>query len=137
MTNTKSEIMSAIGKTDDPNLKMVLLLMLGIMEEIGNKIDRIYTDKETLRESVLNGHASVHHEDHEWIRERRADYQIRMDFMKRAEPVITWAETQMQDQRETAKTVKTTFIQKAVEYGGRVVWAIVGIAAYVVFSGKV
>lgn len=137
MTNTKSEIMSAIAKTDDPNLKMILLLMLGIMEEIGGKIDRIYTDKEALRESVLNGHAGVHHDDHEWIKERRADYQIRMDFMKRAEPVITWAEIQMQDQKDTAKTVKTTFIQKSMEFGSKVLWAIVGIAAYVVLSGKV
>lgn len=135
MTNTKSEIMSAIGKTDDPNLKMILLLMLDIMEEIGGKIDRIYTDKEALRESVLNGHASVHHEDHEWIRERRADYQIRMDFMKRAEPVITWAETQMQDQKDTKQTVKTKVIGNLVDISGKVLWAIVGVAAYVVLKG--
>lgn len=135
MTNTKSEIMSAIARTDDTNLKMILLLMLGIMEEIGGKIDRIYTDKEALRESVLNGHAGVHHDDHEWIKERRADYQIRMDFMKRVEPVITWAEAQMQDQKDTKQTVKTKVIGNLVDISGKVLWAIVGVAAYVVLKG--
>lgn len=135
MTNTKSEIMSAIGKTDDPNLKMILLLMLGIMEEIGGKIDRIYTDKEALRESVLNGHAGVHHDDHEWIKERRADYQIRADFVKRAEVAVVWVESQMQNDKDTKQTIKTKLLGNLIDIGGKVIWAVIGIVAYVMLKG--
>ena len=66
----KSEIMSAIAKTDDSNLKMLLLLMLGVLEEIGGRIDAMRADERGLRDAVLNGHADVHHDHHEWVAEK-------------------------------------------------------------------
>lgn len=67
----KQQILTAIGNTDDNHLKTVLLLMLGILEEIGEKIDMVMTDESTLRDAVLNGHAAVHGEDHDWIKVMR------------------------------------------------------------------
>jgi hypothetical protein len=69
--NVKTEIMAAIAKTDDPNMKMAFLLMLGILEEIGGKIDSLRQDEKWLRETVLNGHAHVHDDDHTWIAAQR------------------------------------------------------------------
>ena len=65
--DAKSEILQAIGKTDDGNMKMVLLLLLTILEEIGGKIDAMRSDEQGLREAVLNGHEAVHPAHHEWI----------------------------------------------------------------------
>lgn len=65
--NVKSEIMASIAKTDDPNMKTLLLLMLGVLEEIGDKIDTIMRDEKGLRDTVLNGHEPVHHDHHVWI----------------------------------------------------------------------
>lgn len=134
-SNTKMEIMSAIGKTDDHNLKMVLLLMLGIMEEIGGKIDRIYDDKQTLRESVLNGHADVHHSDHEWIRHRREEYDIRQAFMARAEPVVGWVEAKIESEKDTKKLLKQNMFDKLSDIGGKVLWIIAGMVIYAVSNG--
>ena len=53
----KAEILAAIGKTEDPNMKVVLLLLLAVFEEIGDKIDDMRADEKGLREAVLNGHA--------------------------------------------------------------------------------
>jgi hypothetical protein len=70
--NVKSEILSAIAKTEDANLKMILLLMLGVLEEIGSKIDTVITDEQALRNTVLNGHSDAHHAHHDWIAQRIA-----------------------------------------------------------------
>ena len=65
--SVKSEILSAIAKTDDAHMKTLLLLMLGVLEEIGGKVDQVLKDERTLRTAVLNGHEPVHHNHHEWI----------------------------------------------------------------------
>ena len=70
---TKQKIQSAIQATDDQTLRTVLLLMLGMMEEIGDKIDSVLADEKSLRDTVLNGHAEHHDEDHEWIKAKRAE----------------------------------------------------------------
>lgn len=70
--SVKQQIMTAIAGTDDAHLKTVLILMLGILEEIGGKIDAVLADEKTLRDAVLNGHAAVHDDDHEWIKVQRA-----------------------------------------------------------------
>lgn len=59
--------MLAISKTNDENMKTVLLFMLTFMDTIATKIDTILMDEKRLTEVVLNGHATVHHEHHEWI----------------------------------------------------------------------
>ncbi len=65
--DAKAEILKAIADTEDRNLKTVLLLLLGVLEELGAKIDAMGSDERVLREVVLNGHEDVHHGHHEWI----------------------------------------------------------------------
>lgn len=66
----KAQIMSAISKTDNTEMKLVMLLMLQVVDEIGGKIDNVLADEKQMREAVLNGHAPVHHAHHEWIGEK-------------------------------------------------------------------
>lgn len=66
----RDSILDAIANSTDQNMKLVLLLLHQVVEEIGDKIDDILSDKQGLRETVLNGHESVHHRDHVWIGER-------------------------------------------------------------------
>lgn len=68
----KDGIVSAIAETDDTKLKVVLMLLLQVVEEVGDKIDEVLDDEKGLRESVLNGYAQVHHKHHEWIEQRMA-----------------------------------------------------------------
>lgn len=68
--DVRSEILSSIAKTEDQTVKSLLLLMLGVLEEIGGKIDAVISDERTLRETVLNGHAGVHPRHHEWIADK-------------------------------------------------------------------
>lgn len=63
----KNEIVAAIAKTNDENMKVVLMLMLAVFDDIGNKIDAISKNEKGLRDTVLNGHADVHHTHHEWV----------------------------------------------------------------------
>lgn len=63
----KSEIISQIAKTEDANVKVVLLMLLGVLDEISTKIDAMRNDEDGLRAAVLNGHEPVHHEHHEWV----------------------------------------------------------------------
>ncbi|MBI5920263.1 MAG: hypothetical protein HY847_01290 [Betaproteobacteria bacterium] len=93
--DVKGEILSAIGKTDDPNIKAVLLLMLGVLEEIGGKIDSMMSDE--VRKAVLNGHESVHNEHHVWIAERMAED---------CSSACTWARGKMEAEAEAEKEAK-------------------------------
>ena len=65
--DAKSEILKAIADTGDKNLKTILLLLLGVLEELGTKIDAMGSDERALREVVFNGHEEVHHGHHEWV----------------------------------------------------------------------
>jgi hypothetical protein len=101
--NVRSEILAAIAKTEDANLKMILLLMLGVLEEIGSKIDTVISDEQSLRDTVLNGHAPKHHAHHDWI-EQRMNHQGRCE----------WANKKIESEREAAET-KTGVIRKVLE----------------------
>jgi len=63
----KAQIMAVISKTDNTEMKLVMLLMLQVVDEIGGKIDNVLSDEKQMREAVLNGHAPVHHDHHVWI----------------------------------------------------------------------
>lgn len=65
--DVKSEIISAIAKTEDSNMKVVLLMLLGVLDEISGKIDKMRADEEGLRAAVLNGHAGIHDKHHDWV----------------------------------------------------------------------
>ena len=133
-SNTRVEIMNAIGKTDDHNLKMILLLMLGIMEEIGSKIDNIYDDKARLRAEVLNGHADIHHSDHEWIKHYRMENVQRMKIIERIEPVVLWAETKILEEKENKKLVKAGVAEVITGVVEKAVWVLIGVAVTVTIS---
>lgn len=86
--NVRSEILSGIAKTEDQTVKSLLLLMLGVLEEIGGKIDSI-SDERSLRETVLNGHSDVHPKHHEWIAEQMlAEEKNRGSFRKISEGLV-------------------------------------------------
>lgn len=84
----KDAILQALADESDQKVKMLLLLMLSAIEDIGGKLDAVLQNEERIKTMVLNGHAPVHHADHEWIgRRRKTD--------ERDLRVITWAEESM------------------------------------------
>lgn len=108
--NAKSEILSAIAKTDDPAMKTVLLLLLGVFEEIGGKIDSMLGNERALRETVLNGHTDSHHDHHEWL-----DRRIKRD--DKIALIIGWAENKIIKEREAeedARKVKMGVTEKLI-----------------------
>lgn len=94
--DTKSAIMKAINDTTDQSMKTVLLLLLGVFEEIGAKIDSVLTNERALRETVLNGHEPVHHDHHVWLADR-----IKRDTD--VDAIVVWAKTQMEDQKDVKR----------------------------------
>ena len=87
--NVRSEILSGITKTEDQTVKSLLLLMLGVLEEIGGKIDSVISDERSLRETVLNGHSDVHPKHHEWIAEKmQAEEKNSGSFRKISEGLV-------------------------------------------------
>ena len=63
----QDELAQALAAVSDPEQKAVLLLMMRGFGQISDEIRSIRADIPGLREAVLNGHADVHHDDHEWI----------------------------------------------------------------------
>lgn len=84
--STKDRIVAAIAECSDNNLRAVLLLMLAVLEEIGEKIDIAMSDEKSLRELVLNGHSEVHSDDHDWLFRMRP-------IIGRWSDTISWAES--------------------------------------------
>lgn len=82
--NVKTEIHKAIAETGDQNLRTILMLLLGVLEELGGKIDAMAADEKGLREAVLNGHTETHDRDHEWAA-------IQIDRAKEIEAIRAWA----------------------------------------------
>lgn len=123
--NVRSEILSAIGKTDDPNMKMVLLLLLGVLEEIGGRLDEFLQDEHMLREKVLNGHGGVHNAHHDHI-----ETCIELDCLD----VCRWAKTKMQEEEDAKKTQKSLlmkFLESIVSHlGTAVAVAVIGYLAW-------
>lgn len=101
--DAKSEILKEIAKTDDQNIKAVLLLLLGVLEFTGDKIDGVSKQLETLlrdeqamRVAVLNGHEPVHHKHHEWIEDR-------MKLDPEINAIMVWAKDQMDEQQSNRR----------------------------------
>lgn len=110
--NTKSEILAAIAKTEDQTLKTVLLLMLGVFEDLGEKIDSVLRNETALRTMVLNGHEPVHHRHHEWINERM----VKDDEINK---LIEWVKLKMREEMElraNQKKVAWAAIEKVVTH---------------------
>lgn len=103
--DVKSEIISAIAKTEDSNMKVVLLMLLGVLDEISGKIDAMRADEEGLRAAVLNGHASNHDKHHEWVSQKMFE-----------------EEEEKKSNKESARTIRDGLIQNAL-------WALLVIVA--------
>ena len=107
--DARAEILAQIDKTDDKDSRRILLLMLGVMDDqkeqfaaLNKKLDTLLADEEAVRGIVLNGHASTHHEDHDWIKGRRA---------ARCEEACAWVNRKMEEEIELAKTKKSLWQQ--------------------------
>lgn len=82
--DVKSEILKAINGTNEPAMRTVLMLMLGLFESVNEKLDAVLSDEAAMRTAVLSGHEPVHHEHHEWL-----DRRIKRD--PEIEAIVAWA----------------------------------------------
>ena len=117
----RSEILSQISKTEDENMRVILLLLLGVLEvgaeevkKVGAKIDALRTDEDALRRAVLNGLAPTHHDDHEWLAGHRKHNAENQKIIDRAKPLIEWVESQIEAEEEMRHNRKS-FIHKIFE----------------------
>lgn len=107
--NVKSAIMEQIAKTNDDNLRIVFVLLLGVLEEIGAKIDNVMRDESTIKRMVLNGHVENHHADHDWIKEHKITEVRNAALIDRAMPLIDWAEKTKSSQEKFADNNRSSF----------------------------
>jgi len=116
----KDQIVAAIAATEDKNIKVVLLMMLGLLDEIGTKIDTVLNDEKGLRDAVLNGHEPVHNTHHEYIA-RRIIYEDDDAAQRR------WVSRKMKEEMDDAKSDKDA--KRSVKYNiiERVLWAVLTI----------
>jgi len=116
----KDQIVAAIAATEDKNIKVVLLMMLGVLDEIGTKIDTVLNDEKGLRDAVLNGHEPVHNAHHEYIA-RRIIYEDDDAAQRR------WVSRKMKEEMDDAKSDKDA--KRSVKYNiiERVLWAVLTI----------
>lgn len=78
-SQTRSKIIETIGSVESDETKAVLMMMLGMiedMEEISKKIDLVLADEGAIRNLVLNGAAPHHSEHHVWVAEKIAEEKV-------------------------------------------------------------
>lgn len=117
-------ILDLISAAGEPSPRDMLRVMLVLVEEIGDKIDAVLANERGLRETVLNGHADVHHEHHEWVRGR---------IESGCEIACRWAMDKMAEEereKEAAEELVRAGKKKAVETF--VGWAVVALLSSVV-----
>lgn len=137
----KDAILQALADESDQKVKMLLLLMLSAIEDIGGKLDAVLANEERIRAMVLNGHAPVHHADHEWIGRRRKTDERDLRVLAWAEEAMShdpinrkryaWVDAKMRDDAADADS-RRTIRDKWLE---RIVWAITVLAAWGVAHG--
>lgn len=110
--DAKSGILKAINETNDPAMKTVLLLLLGVFEEIGAKIDNFVKNEQSLRDMVLNGHEPVHHTHHEWLEHRIArEEEIR--------GMMIWIKNKMREEtlnKESGRKIRDGVVLEIFKY---------------------
>ena len=114
--DAKSGILKAINETNDPAMRTVLMLLLGVFEEIVEKMDAFVNNEAEIRNMVLNGHTDVHHKHHEWIEERlRRDDEV--------QELISWMSHKRAEEIKAAERAEDTkhkvgqaLIVEAVKY---------------------
>lgn len=113
-TKLKADLMAEIAKTNDPSMRSLLALLVGVFEVLIGKLDEMAADEKGLREAVLNGHAENHDRDHNWIAEQ-IDYKkqaaeerrwVRDRMAANCSEACDWARTKMQAEADEAKEAK-------------------------------
>lgn len=137
----KDDILKALADESDHKIKMLLLLMLTAIEDIGGKLDAVLANEDRIRAMVLNGHAPVHHADHEWIGRRRKTDERDLRVLAWAEETMAqdplnrkrcaWVDAKMRDDAADADS-RRAVRDKWIE---RVVWAVTVLAAWGVAQG--
>lgn len=111
--NVKEDIMKAINGTDDPAMRTVFMLMLGLFESFNEKLDKVLGDEKAMREAVLNGHEPVHHSHHEWI-----DRQIKRE--NEIDAIVAWAtaaKKRDEENEQSGRKIRDGLIEK-------ILWAV-------------
>lgn len=137
----KDAILQALADESDQKVKMLLLLMLSAIEDIGGKLDAVLQNEERIKTMVLNGHAPVHHADHEWIGRRRKTDERDLRVLAWAEEAMAndhinrkrnaWVDAKMRDDAADADS-RRTIRDKWLE---RIVWAVTVLAALGIAQG--
>jgi hypothetical protein len=96
----KADILAAIGKTQNEDMKTVLLLTFGVLEVVIARLDAMAADEKGLREAVLNGHAENHDRDHTWIGEQIRNKDHAADERR-------WVRDKMAAEADAAREAKT------------------------------
>lgn len=137
----KDAILQALADESDQKVKMLLLLMLSAIEDIGEKLDAVLANEERIRAMVLNGHAPVHHSDHEWIGRRRKTDERDLRVLAWAEEAMihdhinrkrgAWVDAKMRDEdadTDSRRALRDRWLE-------RVVWAVTVLAALGIAQG--
>jgi hypothetical protein len=95
-----------IARENDEARRTDLMLLLGVfeanlagLERISKKIDDLISDEQSLRLTVLNGHAKDHDKHHEWIEQR---------MQSSCSDACEWAERKMAEERQAEIEAKET-----------------------------
>lgn len=108
--NVKDDIMKAINGTDDPAMRTVFMLMLGLFESFNEKLDKVLGDEKAMREAVLNGHEPVHHAHHEWLEKRiKRDPEIELLL-----PWVITAKKRDEENAQSGRKIRDGLIEKVI-----------------------
>lgn len=108
--NVKDDIMKAINGTDDPAMRTVFMLMLGLFESFNEKLDKVLGDEKAMREAVLNGHEPVHHTHHEWLEKRiKRDPEIELLL-----PWVITAKKRDEENAQSGRKIRDGLIEKVI-----------------------
>ena len=99
--SVKSNLLKTINETNDPAMRTVLMLMLGVLEEVAEKIDSVVSNERVIKRIVLNGHTEVHHEHHEWV-----EQQMLQD--KETQELLDWVGRKRADEAKAAERADET-----------------------------
>ena len=137
----KDAILQALADESDQKVKMLLLLMLSAIEDIGGKLDAVLQNEERIKTMVLNGHAPVHHADHEWIGRRRKTDERDLRVLDWASEAMAhdhinrkrsaWVDAKMSDEVadiDSRRAIRDKWLE-------RIVWAVTVLAAWGVAQG--
>lgn len=139
--NPRDAILKALADESDRKVKMLLLLMLSAIEDIGGKLDAVLANEDRIRTLVLNGHAPVHHSDHEWIGRRRKTDERDLRVLAWAEEAMShedtnrkrhaWVDARMRDDvadKDSRRVIRDKWLE-------RVVWAATLLVVYGLTQG--